>query len=250
MKIIGFMALHYGALHLPYAIRSIIDSVDELWVAYSPVGSHGARIETPCPDSRDTLFALAAQAAGDKLRWREGLWDYEGQQRDMIYQWCPDADLIFVIDSDEIWPKNLAGMLVGQVLASRTRVHRLPMIHFYRDLHHAILNDPAYPVRAICTWGKRRNEPEVTLSSLPPICHLGYAIPPALMRYKLAIHGHRGEMRWSPDDYTDRIYLNPFRWKDVHPTNVNYWDMSEIHPEIYMPEWMQAHPYWNGSAIE
>lgn len=251
MKIVGFMALHYNKIHLPFAIRSILPSIDELWIAYSPVGSHGARSEQPCPDTRQELFEIAAETAGDKLRWREGLWDYEGQQRDMIYEWCPDADLIFVIDSDEIWPANLAGMVMGQVLASRARAHRLPMIHFYRDLHHAVLNDVAFPVRAICPWKKRQNTPEVTLSQLPPICHLGYAIPPALMEYKLRIHGHRGEMRWTPENYVQQVYTNPNRWKDVHPTNVNYWDMSEVHPEIYLPPWvLNEHPYMSRSAID
>lgn len=248
MKIIAFMALHYGKVHLPFAIRSLIGSVDEFWIAYTPIGSHGFRVEQPCPDSRAELFDIAARECGDKLRWREGVWPHEGAQRDMIYQWCPDADVILVIDSDEIWPANLPGIVVGGVLSSGARVHRLPMVHFYRDFRHAALTDAACPVRAICPWSKRRSAPEVTLTT-PPIVHLGYVIPPELMRYKLSIHGHKGEMRWTPDEYTDTVYRDPNRWRDVHPTSVNYWTPVLTDPAIYMPGLMRQHPYWEKGPV-
>lgn len=249
IKIVAFMPLHYGKTYLAAAIQSILPSIDELWIAYTPVGSHGSRVDNPCPDSRDELFAIAAEAGGDKLRWREGVWTHEGQQRNMIYEWSPDADIVLSIDSDEIWPVNLGGMVIGQILSSRSREYRLPMVHFYRDFRHGILNDMACPTRAVCTWEKRRHMPEVTLSDVPPIAHMGYAIPPALMRYKISIHGHKGEMRWSPEDYTEQVYLNENRWDDVHPTNVNYWKVVQVAPEVYLPKWMTEHPLWNGSPI-
>jgi hypothetical protein len=78
MKVISYTALHYGRDYLAAAIRSVIDHVDEHWILYSPIGSHGHRTDVPCPDTRDELYAKAELAAGSKLRWHDGEWAHEG----------------------------------------------------------------------------------------------------------------------------------------------------------------------------
>src|SRR5688572_11569683 len=107
MRIVCYIALLYGSDFMNHAIRSIIDDVDSVVVLYSPVGSHGHQSDMPCPDSRETLYEIASNAAGDKLRWFDGLWAHEGQQRDSIFQIVPDADVIVVLDSDEVWLPGL-----------------------------------------------------------------------------------------------------------------------------------------------
>ncbi len=103
MKVIGYTALLYGADFLNHAIRSIIDDVDSYVILYSAHGSHGHKTDAVCPDTRDELYEIAYNAAGDKLRWFDGNWDYEGQQRDSIFQIAPDADVIHIdIDPAEV----------------------------------------------------------------------------------------------------------------------------------------------------
>lgn len=108
--IVAYTALHYGSPYLEWAIRSVIDYVDEYIVLYSPQGSHGHRvnhIDLPPSDDKEQLQWIVYQAAKGKHRWIDGNWTHEGQQRDNIYQYAPDADLIIVLDYDEIWPETL-----------------------------------------------------------------------------------------------------------------------------------------------
>jgi hypothetical protein len=108
MKVIGYTALRYGADYLGYAIRSIIDQVDEHHILYATRPSHGHASDVPCPETEDQLHEIAWQAAGSKLRWHRGDWTYEGQQRNSILQFAPDADCIISVDSDEIYGPLMA----------------------------------------------------------------------------------------------------------------------------------------------
>lgn len=71
---IAYTALHYGADYLGWAIRSVIDAIDEYVVLYAAQGSHVFRTTLPCPDNRKELYTIARQAARDKLRWYDGEW--------------------------------------------------------------------------------------------------------------------------------------------------------------------------------
>lgn len=242
VKVIGFTALHYGRDYLSYAIRSIIDYIDEYHVAYAAEGSHGHRADVKCPETRDELFAVAQQAAGDKLRWHDGEWGYEGAQRESIHEYAPDADAIFVIDSDEIYPSNLIPELLEQTSHWHRRVIRIPFIHFYRNFRHAVLHDPAYPERLI--YPQVRNDLKDTAQSRS-IAHMGYCQRSEIIRYKLKIHGHKNELRCNADEYTDGIYLDRNRWTDLHPVGSEWWDAERVDPYDYLPRWMHNHPFFH-----
>ncbi len=108
MKEITYTALHYGREHLKYAIWSVIDAVDEYYVLYTPTGSHGTPTGVKCPESRHSLYRESVSGAGNKLRWIDGQWDHEGDQRDSVFRFVPDADMVLVLDADEIWAPGLA----------------------------------------------------------------------------------------------------------------------------------------------
>lgn len=241
MKAISFTALHYGKSYLDAALRSVRDQVDECWIAYTPIGSHGHRTDIPCPETRDELYAIAQQAAGDKLRWYEGVWPYEGAQRDSIFTMCPDADVVVVVDSDEIYPNFDRSGLEYACANIPERNIRWPMIHFWRSFRHAVINDPAYPIRVVLP---KNAAGEWTILAVP-IAHMGYAQPEVITRYKIETHGHRAEWR---ADWYDTKFL-PNAQEDVHPTNINYWNPVAVNPLDYLPEWMQEHPYWNREVI-
>ena len=157
MKTIAYCALLYGSDYLAYAIRSVIDHVDELWVLYSAQGSHGHSTTLQCPDHAKDLYDIAQQAAGDKLRWytaSPGQWRHEGEQREYIHKLVPDADVILVLDADEVWSDGLAKEVVDQYAREANwngafRTLRLPIIHYWRSFYRCILHDPAYPSRVI-----------------------------------------------------------------------------------------------------
>lgn len=250
--IIAFSALHYGKTYLADAIRSVIDSVDEYYVAYSPVGSHGFQTDRTCPDTRDELYTIAQQVAGDKLRWIDGLWMHEGMQRDSIFHHAPAADIILVVDSDEVYADGLAQGAIERASEMTHRYIRLPFIHYYRSFHWAIRYDPAYPVRVICpkveggelSMAIMRNDNEFLR-----INHFGYAQDSETIRYKLSIHGHSNELRCSPDDYVDGIYLDADRWTDLHPVGSEYWNAEPVQPLDYMPAFMSDHKYFDAEII-
>lgn len=249
MKIVAYTALHYGRDYLHHAIRSIIDDVDSVIVLYSPTGSHGHQTHVPCPDTREELYAIALNAAGDKLRWFDGQWQHEGQQRDSIFQIAPDADVIVVLDADEIWPPGLLRLVIGATQTWHRRDIRMPMVHFWRSMSQAILHDPACPVRLIYLQTKEGADTFTPDQSLPilerSLLHYGYAQRSEIVRYKLLTHGHRAEFRRDCDWFHD-IFMNPLRTTDLHPVGSDQWNYEVVG----VPEFMQDHPYAKMSLIE
>lgn len=250
-KIVGYTALLYGSDFLGYAIRSIIDYIDEYHVIYSPMGAHGSYTAVPCPDSRADLYDIATRAAGDKLRWHDaGPFRHEGEQRDSIHEYAPDADVILVLDADEIWPRKLAHDVIDfhNRFYPSDAVHRLrlPMIHFWRSFHKAVLHDPAYPERVI--YPKYAGKGTATFSSHDmPIAHMGYAQRSEIVRFKLLTHGHRGEFRRDVDWFNDVFMAN--RQTDCHPVGSEYWNPETVDPLKYMPSFMSEHPYFKMDVI-
>jgi hypothetical protein len=265
MKVIAYCALHYGTDYLEWAIRSVIDHIEEFHVIYTPIGSHGHRTDRACPDSRDDLYAAALRGAGDKLRWHEGTWPYEGAQRESIHEYAPDADVILVVDADEIWPvyyvhsaANLIAMNWehGIDRPPQVREYRLPMVHFWRSFNRAILHDPAYPVRIIFpkappgeyTFRAYKVKDDSQLPGEPLyIAHLGYAQRSEIVEYKQHTHGHKMEWRRDVDWFNDKFLANAQH--DTHPVGSEYWNPETVNPWDYLPEFMRSHPYADMDVI-
>lgn len=247
--IVAYTALHYGTDYLHHAIRSIIDDVNEYIVLYTPVGSHGHQSDVPCPDSRETLYEIAYAAAGDKLRWFDGVWAHEGQQRDNIFSIVPDADVIVVLDADEVWAPELLVNAIRETSTWHRRDIRLPMIHYWRSLKQAIMHDPALPVRLIYPHVKTGAETftpsPLTSKPYQAINHFGYAQRSEIVRYKLTTHGHKNEFRRDCDWFND-VFMNPSRTTDLHPVGSDQWNIEPIG----IPDFMLDHPYAQLSLIE
>lgn len=247
MNIIAYTALHYGRDYLASAIRSVIDDVHAYYVLYTPVGSHGHRTAIPCPESEQELFHIAHEAAGDKLRWVQGDWAHEGMQRDAIHQIVPDADVVIALDSDEIWADGLLMYALGFAIADGAWRYRVPMIHYWRSFHKAVLHDPAYPERIIFPKRQRGQ-----IAYIPNKCgyinHMGYAQRLDIVRYKLETHGHKGEFRRDCDWFEDVYKAN--RQTDCHVVGSQYWNPEPVNWRNYMPGWMAEHPYADKEVIE
>lgn len=249
MKVIAYTALHYGKDYLAYAIQSIIEHVSEYHVLYTAIGSHGHRTQIPCPETRDELYAIASTVAGSKLRWHDGEWAHEGLQRDSIHQYAPDADVIVVLDADEIWHEDaVPGFLrhFGYVNSfGSTYLHyRQPIIHYWRSFYRCILHDPAFPVRFIIPNATHREATTTAIGDTGPcwqINHMGYAQRPEIVEYKILTHGHRNEWRHDVDWFRDKFMANA--QTDTHPVGSLYWNPEPVNPWDYMPAFMKSHPY-------
>lgn len=269
MKVIAYTALHYGAEYLAYAIKSVIDHVDEYYVLYSASGSHGYRTNERPPDTRETLYAIAQSVAGGKLRWIDGEWPYEGAQRDSIHQYAPDADVIIVLDSDEIWSEGLAWSLIDMLKKDNNHIirnWRVPIIHYWRSFHRCVIHDPAFPVRMIncraqsgeAVYDADGHDEDIkgfldyggadyNKNFHSRINHMGYAQRSATVKYKLLTHGHRGEFRRDVDWFNDVFMAN--RQTDCHPVGSEYWNPKMVNPMDYMPDFMKHHPNFKLEVI-
>ncbi len=238
MKTVSYTALLYGLDYLEYAIRSVIDAVDEHHIIYSPVGAHGHRTPVPCPESRDELYAAAERGAGSKLRWHDaGEFAYEGQQRDSILQYAPDADVILVVDADEILEDGMAQEAIDFALTANVRRIRLPFLHLWRSFHRGFAHDPAYPDRVICP---KVADGETTMPTNKRVWHAGYAQRPEIVAYKTLTHGHRGEFRRDVDWLNDVFLAN--RQYDCHIVGSDAWNCEDI-DQSTLPTPLKDHPY-------
>ena len=194
-------------------------------------------------DQRYDLQVLAYEAAGEKLHWIDGSWTVEGDQRDTIFDAADKADIILVVDYDEIWAEGAAALAVEHAAQNPQYEYRIPMIHYWRCFRRAIIHDPAYPIRVFNINGEGAEYIHVR-----PINHMGYAIPSWLMEYKFAIHGHKSQWRRDIDWASERWAVNA--QGDCHPIGSEYWNPETINPTDYLPTFMQEHPYWNMEVIE
>ena len=254
MNVVAYTALHYGKEYLGYAIRSVIDHVDAYYCLYTPIGSHGHRTDLPCPDTRDELCAIAQQAAGSKLVWHEGIYPQEGAHREMIHQLAPDADVVLVVDADEVWG-DVDGISVAQhaiavAIGLEARTFRVPFIHYWRSFYRQITQDPAYPIRVIVPKRPEREGyiPRLGATIRSSIHHFGYAQRPEIVRYKLETHGHKGEFRKDVNWFED-IFMANCQY-DCHPIGSEFWFPDNIDPWQLLPDFMLEHPYANLQVIE
>lgn len=251
-KVAGYTALRYGADYLAYAIRSVIDALDEYHVLYATKPSHGHPSDAVCPDSEDELHAIAWDAAGPKLHWHRGDWTYEGQQRNSILNYAPDAAVIISVDSDEIYQPLLIENIItyaGSTQYSKPfRYLRIPFVHYWRSFQRCILHDPAYPARVTfpkidALFGETTWQPHMGV-----VNHMGYATRPDIVAYKWKIHGHKDELRRDVDWFKDVFMAN--RQTDCHPVGSEWWNAEAVNPLDRMPSWMAEHPFFNMEVIE
>lgn len=246
MKIIAYTALLYGTDYLGWAIRSVIDYVDEYHVIYDQTGhgSHGHVTDRECPDKRWDLINIATNAAGDKLRWHDGVFAHEGYQREAIHQYAPDADHIVVLDADEIW-QDAEQMIESGIGFNAGRV-RVPIIHYWRSFNRCVLHDPAYPERIINTRFLDNGQTAVTFEDAGVINHMGYATRSEIVEFKQHTHGHHSE--WRKDDWFNTVFMANAQ-TNCHPVGSEYWNPETVNPLDYMPAFMKDHPYFSMEVI-
>lgn len=244
-KIIAYSALHYGREYLAYAAKSVMDFIDEWHVFYAAKPSHGFQSSEglTCPETRDELYAIAKLAAGSKLIWHDGEWAHEGLHREQVYADVPDADVILVLDSDEIWRPETLDMVEDEMNYKGGHI-KIPMYHMWRSFRRGIDYDMAAPPRVLFPKGNQGLYLSTGLDN--SIAHFGYAQTPEIVRYKSTIHGHSNE--WRKEWYKERFLVNA--QADVHPCGGQWHTVNEIDAWAYLPTWMQEHPYANLAVIE
>jgi hypothetical protein len=253
-RIVGVTPLHYGTAYLPYALRAIEPFVDKVIIAYTaqPSYGHPATLPIPAGESEAELRATC-DFLGNKLEWHSGQWTSEGAHRNETYRLAGDCDLILQVDSDEIFNSRSLDRCLKEAYDGKSArygiggnpvIEGLGWCHFFRSFSTVCYDAPQHaraPVRILKPSGEGVSNLKGT------VCHMGYAIPDALLRYKLSCHGHHNELRpgWIHEVW-DKF---PDVTTNVHPVSSDgFWNIVKFVKEL-LPDDLKAHPFYDLDVI-
>ena len=244
MKVIAFTRLHYGVDYLASVLKSTEGFAQEHIILYTPSSSHGFNgTQAPCPDSRESLQAIA-RAAGERVKWVDSA--YYDIHIGTVVAMHPDADLVLELDGDEVITPQLFESLIEAIPTLDRRAYRLQMVHHWRNFGH-ICRDSGYPVRAYLPKNNG-DEAQYFPNDNGLIHHFGYARSIPDTAYKLKLSAHRDEFR---ANWWNEVFMQfPDRLTDLHPVCVDgFWNAEEFDRHS-LPEFMHDHPYFDMEAIE
>ncbi len=251
-NVYSYTIAHYGADYIGYSLKSIQQLVDRLYVFYTPHPSHGHRTNIEPIETREDIWKAIADIGASKLYWYEtDIWN-EGQQRDYAVQTLThdDADLILVVDVDEIWHPHVLDKALNHVWQMNgARNWLINFRHAWRSFNF-MCDDQNWPVRIIDT--RHSGGTGYVPKELGDIYHMGYAIRDEVLRYKLSIHGHKDELR--PNWYEEKWQAWP-PVDDCHPTNgkndegIGWWNPQPF-DKRELPYVLHSHPFWDKERIE
>ena len=245
MAIIGYMPLHYGKEYLQWALKSM-DIADVIHIFYTEKPSYGHGTALPCPETEAELKDIALQFA--KVKWHNVQNKHrEGDHRNMVLEYCTDDDFMITLDSDEVmhpghWEAALSE--VGRQTFSSYGINGF--VNFWKSFNH-VVKDGFQPVR-IARPKYRRYMSQGTVNAT--IYHFGYAQREEVMSYKLAIHGHLGDIRnvhGTPDNYFNKWkrWTHPGCGVDyLHPASRDIWVDAEPFDKTTLPDILKDHPYY------
>jgi len=252
MQVHSLTILHYGTDYLSYALRGVYDSVDKCHVFYTSTPSHGHTTNAPIPETRDRLLVAAfAYDPDKKVIWYDmSNVTHEGQQRDTALETVKNAgaDIVLVLDYDEIWHNDTLNMFLKHAEESFVRDYLVNMTHLWRSFNHAIY-DEGWPVRIINL--KYNDGVSYIPSTWGHVYHFGYAIRDKIMRYKWEIHGHKNQLR---PEWLDSVWSTA-EPDNCHPTNGRnevgkaFWTAKPF-DKMTLPLFMRSHPFYDLERIE
>jgi glycosyltransferase involved in cell wall biosynthesis len=218
-------------------------------IMYSPHPSHGTPYTSiPCPDSeadlKASVFESGILADLDKVRWYDHTgWENEGHQFNAGWEYT-DVDVIVKLDADECWAPGLLEAVVAHAVEQNCYETRVLLRHYWRSFHRAFTHDPAAPGRVYIRHLPKQETTYHSADNAMRIHHYGYAERVSVVRYKMSIHGHRGE--FTNPNWFEEVYAAN-RQTDCHPIGMDSW----AHPNpVTPPDFMLDHPYAQLTLIE
>ena len=236
---------HYGTPYENAMIRSTEGLAERHWIVYTDKHNFPGNPTIPCPDTRETVYEIATQAANGRLGWI----DHPAPAVSVVLSQHPEIDLLLELDSDEVIHQDLAADIKRRFEAGEldyTR-YRLPCLHHWRSFHYGC-TDGQWPIRV---YVPHAPIDEVafypTMEPQRYVHHFGYVLPRIYMQYKWMLSIHKDEMR--PEWFTEIYDRFPERMTDLHPVSHNFWDAKEI-PDGDLPAVLINHPYRYLEVVE
>lgn len=217
MKVLGFVACHYGAQFARASLTSIKDHVDKVHIVYSKKTSHGFSTPLVNPDKEHELRQIAEEVLGDKLIWETyDQFPNEIEHRKMRYKYSVGYSLILTIDLDEIFKKDSIGPALKLAYNMPQRFYGVRgYYHFWKSLAHFFIDDDA-PIRIENLT--RDNLDTGTVQMV--VYHLSLAQRREVLEYKMSCFGHKNELKtgwwekfntWKPSAINEITHLHPTR---------------------------------------
>lgn len=234
MKLIGYIALHYGCEYLRESIMSYNDLVDKIIILYAEKPSYGQDGGMQCPESEQQLKDLVFSAT-NKAEWVKVNPRHEGEHRGEIWKYSDGYDLIVTADSDEVFKPDELEQAVRFCIDNDYQRYGVDgFINFFRDFNHVCL-DGFRPIRFY--------KPKATKQETVVKCtvyHFGYAQRLEMLEYKFSVHGHKTELR---PNWINEVYKTD-RDSDLHPVSIALWNSIPFDKNT-LPEFLKAHPNFN-----
>ncbi len=246
MKVLGFLAIHYGREYLKESLLSVVNYVDEMVVAYTKHPSHGQRVKEVCPDTEEEIFLICKEVLGDKLIWRRSeSYVNESHHRDVRYAHAQGYDLILTIDADEVFKEDEIPWALQYAFENHQRYYGIKgYINFWRSFNHCCL-DGFRPIRI----ENLNNQNQLQNLECPlTIYHFSTAQSEPILRYKMKAFGHASEIR---KNWIDEIY---YAWapendiQDIHPVAFGLWNSIKF-DKTTLPIYLKEHVNYNKELI-
>ena len=231
---LAYIPLHYGKQYLDYVLKSIHPFVDTILILYTSTPTYGHNTNLKNPDSGQELKAICDKY--NKIEWQDitGSVSRENNHRQLAYRYAQESlrrpngknfDLVFAVDSDEIWNPEKVEEALHAAYNSGNHFHCIAgsqWYHFWKN-HKEVNRDGFYPMRIANLNNNVKNQKIIDKGE---IYHMGYALDEEIMRYKLSCHGHKSEIpaRWFEDKW-----LNYERGvtTHLHPASRDIWIQTE-----------------------
>lgn len=248
MRTLGYCPYNYGREYIEYSLKSVIDHVDEFLILYSGQPSYGQSGLIKNPEKYSDLIEITDQFPKVTVKSIPTV-NGENKHRGMATEYANSKgyDLLFAVDADEVWnPETVEKAKKTAYDGGKKRygVNHQGWFHFWRSFNE-VNKDGFEPIR----WTNlnvRNNNDQGTTSGM--VYHFGYANSVELQRYKMSIHGHKGEIK---NTWFDQKWLNYEKGvtKQLHPASNDIWIETQYFDKYSLPEFMKDHPYFNLDRI-
>jgi hypothetical protein len=250
VKVLAYIPLLYGKDYIEYAIRSVYSEIDAILILYTSKPSHGSGTSMTCPDTKEELINICADADPDnKIIWSEGNWNLENQQRNEAHYYAKKHgyDILVAVDTDEIWETHMLRELIQLTYERKASKCLVWMRHLWRSFNY-ICDDPMRQER-IYYLGDDKTDLIYAPHPTNQVWHFGYAREFNQVAYKISIHGHSAEWLIPKERWFREKYCAWPPVQDVHPVCKDTWNPKPFE-RLELPVMMREHPYYNLEKIE
>ena len=246
IKVLGFMTIHYAGDYLREALMSVVEHVDKMVIAYSMMPSQGHGTLLTCPDSEGYIFSICQDVLKDKLIWdRADRYGAENDHRSVKYKYSEGYDLVFTVDSDEVYKSDELEASFEYAYWGIERFYGIEgFINFWRSFDFACY-DGFRPIR-LENLHRKNNTQNLNLKQT--IYHFSTCQPEPIMRYKYLVFGHANEVK---TNWLDEIF---YKWtpdnqiSDLHCVSYNLWNAVSFDKNT-LPESLKIHKNFNKELV-